>query len=223
LARFLDIFRKLEITMPFGEALQQMPLYSKFLKDMLTRKHKYIHQENIVVEGNCSAVIQKILPPKHKDPGSVTISCSIGEVIMGKALIDLGANINLMPLSMCRRLGELEIMPTKMTLQLADRSITRPYGVIKDVLVKVKHFIFPTDFVVMDICEDIDIPVILGRPFMLTASCIVDMGRKKLEMGFEDQKIDFDLFVEDKPALEQNVCLQVMEVGQEVLEVRTKT
>ena len=129
LARFLDIFRKLEITMPFGEALQQMPLYSKFLKDMLTRKHKYIHQENIVVEGNCSVVIQKILPPKHKDPGSVTIPCSIGEVIVGKALIDLGANINLMPLSMCRRLGELEIMPTRMTLQLADRSITRTYGV----------------------------------------------------------------------------------------------
>ena len=89
LARFLDIFRKLEITMPFGEALQQMPLYSKFLKDMLTKKHKYIHQENIVVEGNCSAVIQKILPPKHKDPGSLTIPCSIGEVTVGKALIDL--------------------------------------------------------------------------------------------------------------------------------------
>ena len=81
LARFIDIFRKLEITMPFGEALQQMPLYSKFLKDMLTKKHKYIHQENIVVEGNCSAVIQKILPPKHKDAGSVTIPCSIGEVV----------------------------------------------------------------------------------------------------------------------------------------------
>ena len=110
-----------------------------------------------------------------------------------------------------------------MTLQLADRSITRPYGVIEDVLVRMKHFIFPTDFVVMDICEDTDIPVILGRAFMLTASCIINMGRKKLEMGFEDQKIDFDLFVEDKPALEQNVCLQVMEVGQEVLKVRTKT
>jgi len=101
LVRFLDIFRKLEITMPFGEALQQMPLNSKFLKDMLTRKHKYIHQENIIVEGNCSAVIQKILPPKHKDPGSVTIPCSIEEVTVGKALIDLGASINLMPLSMC--------------------------------------------------------------------------------------------------------------------------
>jgi len=207
LARFLDIFRKLEITMPFGEALQQMPLYSNFLKDMLTRKHKYIHQENIIVEGNCSAVIQKILPPKHNDPGSVTIPCSIGEVTVGKTLIDLGASINLMPLSMCRRLGELEIMPTRMTLQLADRSITRPYGVIEDVLVRVKHFIFPTDFVVMDICEDTCIPVILRRLFMLTTSCIVDMGRKKLELGFEDQKIDFDLFVEDKPAPEQSVYL----------------
>ena len=84
LASFLDIFRKLEITMPFGKALQQMPLYSKFFKDMLTRRHKYIHQENIIVEGNCSVVIQKILPPKHKDPGSVTIPCSIGEVNVGK-------------------------------------------------------------------------------------------------------------------------------------------
>ena len=70
-----------------------------------------------------------------------------------------------------------------MTLQLADRSITCPYGVIEDVLVRVKHFIFLIDFVVMDICEDIDIPVILGRPFMLTASCIVDMGREKARNG----------------------------------------
>ena len=138
------------------------------------------------MEGNCSAVIQKILPPKHKDPGSVTIPCSIGEVTMGKALIDLGANINLMPLSMCKRLGELEIMPTRMTLQLVDCSITRPYGVIKDVLVRVKHFIFLADFAVMDIYEDNDIPVILGTPFMLTMSYIVDIGRKKLELGFED-------------------------------------
>ncbi|KHN45834.1 hypothetical protein glysoja_045229, partial [Glycine soja] len=155
------IFKKLEITIPFGEALQQMPLYSKFLKDLLTKKRKYIHSDTIIVEGNCSAVIQRILPPKHKDPRSVTIPCSIGAVSVSKALMDLGASINLMPLSMCRRLGELEIMPTKMTLQLADRSVTRPYGVIEDVLVRVKHFTFPTDFVVMDIEEDTEIPLIL--------------------------------------------------------------
>ena len=76
--------------------------------------------------------------PKHKDPRSVTIPCSIGEVVVGKALIDLGDSINLMPLSMCRRLEELEIMPTHMTLQLAYRSIARPYGVIGDVLIQVK-------------------------------------------------------------------------------------
>ncbi|XP_028246712.1 uncharacterized protein LOC114424043 [Glycine soja] len=151
---------KLEITMPFGEALQQMPLYAKFLKDMLTWKNKYIHSDTIVVEGNYSVVIQCILPPKHEDPGSVIIPCSIGEVSVGKALIDLGASINLMLLSMCQRLGELEIMLTRMTLQLAYHSITRPYGVIKDVLVRVKHLIFPAYFVVMDIEEDADIPLI---------------------------------------------------------------
>ena len=71
LARFLDIFKKLEITMAFGEVLQQMSLYYKFLKDMLTRNNKYIQSENIIVEGNCCVVIQRILPPKHKDPESV--------------------------------------------------------------------------------------------------------------------------------------------------------
>ena len=178
-----------------------MPLYSKFLKDLLTKKSKYIHSDTIVVEGNCSAVIQRILPVKHKDPGSVIIPCSIGVMSVGKALMDLGASINLMPLSMCRRIGELEIMPTKMTLQLADHSVTRPYGVIEDVLVRVKHFTFPTDFVVMDIEEDTEIPLILGRPFMLTARYVVDMGKKKLEMGIADQKISFDLFDEEKHLL----------------------
>jgi len=79
-----------------------MPLSVKFLKDMLTKKNQYIHNDIIIVAGNCSVVIQCILPPKHKDPGVVTILCSIGEVAVGKTLIDLGASINLMPLSMCR-------------------------------------------------------------------------------------------------------------------------
>ncbi|XP_028220264.1 uncharacterized protein LOC114401884 [Glycine soja] len=176
---------------------------------MLTKKNRYIHSDRIVVEGNCSAVIQRILPPKHKDLGVVTILCSIGEVVVGKAPIDLGASINLMPFSMCRKPGEIEIMPTRMTLQLVDCSITRPYGVIEDVSVKVKHLIFPADFVVIDIEEDADIPLILGRPFMSNASCVVDMGKKMLQMGIEDQKISFDLFHEDKDPPSQNVCFKV--------------
>jgi len=81
-----------------------MLLYTKFLKDLLTKKGKYINNEIIVVEGNCSVVIQRILPAKFKDPGNVTIPCFIGVVSVGKALIDLGANINLMPHSMCKRI-----------------------------------------------------------------------------------------------------------------------
>ena len=112
---FLDIFQNLEITIPFGEAIQQMSLYKKFLKDILIEKGKYINNETIMVEENCSVVIQK-LPPKFKYLGSVTIPCSIGNVSVGKALIDLGASINLMSLSMYRIIGNLKIEPTRMTL-----------------------------------------------------------------------------------------------------------
>lgn len=125
-----------------------MPLYTKFLKDLLTRKGKYINNESIMVEGNCSPVILTILPQKFKDPGSVTIPWSIGDVLVGKTLIDLGASINLMPFSMCWRIRNLRIAPTRMTLQLANHSITRPYGVVEDVLVKVCQFTFLVDFVI---------------------------------------------------------------------------
>ena len=162
-----------------------MPLYTKFLKDLLTKNGKYINNGSIVVEGNCSVVIQK-LPPKFKDPRSVTIPCFIGNVSIGKTFIDLGASINLMPLSMCRRIGNLKINPTRMTLQLVDCSITRPFEVVEDVLVKVHHFTFQVDFVIMDIEEDAEIPLILGRPFMLTTKCVVDMGNGNLEMSMND-------------------------------------
>ena len=106
----------------------------------------------------------------------------------------------------------MEIMPTRMTLQLVDRSITRPHGVIEDVLVQVKHLIFPADFLVMDIEEDPEIPIILRRPFMSTASCIVDMGKGKLELSLEDQKISFDLFEAMKHPSDQKTCFDVEKV-----------
>ena len=108
-------------------------------------------------------------------------------------------------------------MPTRMTLQLVDRSITRPYGVVEDVLVKVRPFTFPTDFVIMDIEEDAEIPLILGRPFMLTANCVVDMGKGNLQMGIDDQKITFDLFDAEKHSLDRNVCSKMDEVENEMV------
>jgi len=131
---------------------------------------------------------------------------------VGKALIDLGASINLMPLSMCQRLGEIEIMPTHMTLQLVDCSITRPYGVIEDVLIQVKQLVFHADFVVMDIEEDPDIPIILGCHFMSTANCMVDMGKGKIELGVEDQKVSFDLFEAMKHPNDKKACFDLDKV-----------
>ena len=103
-----------------------------------------------------------------------------------------------------------------MTLQLADHSIARPYGVIEDVLILVKQLVFPVDFVVMDIEEDPDIPIILGRPFMTTANCIVDMGKGKLELGVEDQKVSFDLFEAMKHPNDKKACFDLDKVEQEI-------
>ncbi|XP_028184870.1 uncharacterized protein LOC114371713 [Glycine soja] len=192
-----------------------MLLYTKFMKDILTKKGKYIDNERIVVEGKFSAVIQRKLPKKFKDPEGVTIPCTIGNESVGKTLIDLGASINLMPLSMCIRIGNLKIDPTKMTLQLANRSITIPYGVVEDVLVKVRYFTFPIDFVIIDIEEDIEIPLILGRPFMLIANCVVDMGNGNMEMSIDDQKVTFKLFEAIKYPEEDMRCFKVEEVDKE--------
>ena len=88
-------------------------MYAKFMKDLLIKKGKYIDNEIIVVEGNCSAIIQRILPQKFKDLESVTIPCYIGTIVVGKTLINLRVSINLMPLSMYKRLGNLKVVPTK--------------------------------------------------------------------------------------------------------------
>ncbi|XP_027915936.1 uncharacterized protein LOC114175358 [Vigna unguiculata] len=118
-----------------------MPTYAKFMKEILTKKRRFIEEETIELEARCSAIIQKMLPPKFKDLGSFTVLVTIGSLAIGKALLDLGASINLMSLSMLKKIGELEIKPTRMTLELVDRSIKYPHGVMEGVLVKVDKFL----------------------------------------------------------------------------------
>ncbi|XP_073277685.1 uncharacterized protein [Primulina huaijiensis] len=127
------------------EALAQMPYYAKFLKDILTKKRKLVDFETVKLSEKCSAILQNKLPPKLKDPGSFSIPCTIGNSNFNKALCDLGASVNLMPYSCFEKLGIGEVKPTTISLQLADRSIKYPRGVIEDVLVKVDKFIFPVD------------------------------------------------------------------------------
>ena len=141
--KFLQVFRQLHINIPFAEALKQIPAYAKFLKEMLTKKRKLEDYETIALTEECSAVIQNKLPPKLRDPGSFSIPCTIGEVEFSKALCDLGASVSLIPLSVCRKLGLKELKPTTISLQLADRSLKYPIGILENVLVKVKKFIIP--------------------------------------------------------------------------------
>ncbi|XP_027348058.1 uncharacterized protein LOC113859499 [Abrus precatorius] len=132
--RFLDVFKKLQINIPFAKALEQMPSYAKFMKELLSKKRKLENDKTIPLTEECSAILQRKLPQKLKDPGSFSIPCSIGNCTIGKALCDLGASINLMPLAIMKRLGIEEVKPTSITLQLADRSYTYPYGIVEDLI-----------------------------------------------------------------------------------------
>ena len=127
----------------------------------------------------CSAILQKKLPPKLKDPGSFTIPCTINNQFFDKALYDLGASINLIPLSIYQKLGLGKAKPTTVTLQLANRSLTQLRGVMEDALIKVEKFIFPIDFIVLDMDEDREIPIILGKPFLATGRTLIDLFKTK--------------------------------------------
>ena len=131
-----------------------MSRYVKFMKDILSKKRKLGDYETVALFEECSAILQKKLPPKIKDLGSFTIPCAIGNSVFEKALCDLGARINLMLWSIFKNLKLGEARPNIVTLQLVDQSLTRLRGIIEDVLVKVDKFILPADFIILDMEED---------------------------------------------------------------------
>ena len=192
--RFLEIFKKLEINIPLAEALEQMPLYAKFLKELITKKRSWQEKETVILNQECSAIIQQGLPPKLKDPGSFLIPCTIGSMAVDKSLCDLGASINLMPLTMMKKMMIEELKPTRMSLQLADRSIKVPNGVVENLLVKVGNFIFPADFVVLDMDEEGNNSVILGRPFLATARTIIDVEKGEMIFRVHDEQMTINVF-----------------------------
>ncbi|XP_050890074.1 uncharacterized protein LOC127095423 [Lathyrus oleraceus] len=190
--KFLEMFKKLELNIPFLEALEQMPTYTKFMKDIISKK-RTIETNPIILMETCSAILQGMkVPVKKKDRGSLTILCAIGDRSFKKALIDLGASVSLMPLSIYKRLGIGKIQDTRMTLQFADHSMKRPYGIVEDVLVKIDKFVFSVDFVILEMPEDEEIPIILGRPFLETGRCLIDIeeGTMTLKVYDEELKID---------------------------------
>ena len=170
-----------------------MPLYAKFLKEILSKKRKIIEEGIVNLTATCSAIIQQKLPAKMKDLGSFTIPCSIGKYEFKKALCDSGANINLMPLSVVQRLSLGELTSTTITLQMADRLMAQPEGILEDVLVKVGKFIFPVDFVIMQMEEDTQVPLLLGRPFLATEAALIDVQKGELTLRVGDEAVPFNI------------------------------
>ncbi|GKA51148.1 reverse transcriptase domain-containing protein [Tanacetum coccineum] len=191
--KFLQMFKKLHFNISFAEALAQMPKYAKMLKDLLTNNEKLLELANTPLNENCSAVLLRKLPDKLGDPGKFLIPCDFSELGECMALADLGAIINLMPLSMWKMLMLSELVPTCMTLELANRSVAYPTGIAEDVFVKVGKFTFPVDFVVVDYGVNPRVPLILGRPFLWTARALVDVHGEELTLRVGDEKLIFNV------------------------------
>ncbi|XP_061359980.1 uncharacterized protein LOC133304025 [Gastrolobium bilobum] len=178
-----------------------MPSYVKFLKKILSKKHKLTKDEPIVLTEECSEIIQRKLSPKLKDPGSFSIPCKIGTLIVDKVSCDLGASNNVLPLFMMTELGILEVKPTRTILQMADRFTKQAYGIIEDILVKVDKLIIHVDFIILDTEEDVILSMIFGRPFLATSGALIDVpkAQPKDKIYYTDEKKDEEEHKEKSP------------------------
>nr|GEV05941.1 reverse transcriptase domain-containing protein [Tanacetum cinerariifolium] len=181
------------IPYPFADALLLMPKFALTIKSLLTNKDKLFELAKVPLNENCSAILLKKLSKKLGDPGKFLIPCDFSGMEVCHALADLGASINLMPLSIWKKLSLPELTPTRMTLELADRSITHPKGVTEDVFVKVGKFYFPTDSVVVDFEADPRVPLILGRSFLRTGRALIDVYGEEITLRVNDESVTFNL------------------------------
>ncbi|KAL7599566.1 hypothetical protein Lser_V15G21208 [Lactuca serriola] len=189
--KFLEHIKALQINMSFIEAVAQMPKYAKFLKELLTNRKKMEEVKKVVLNDNCSAAMLNKLPKKKGDLGSLTLPCQFRNLATIYALADSGAIINLMSYSFFKKLDLSEPRPIRMAVNLANKTVTFPKGIYKDLLVKVDNFVFLADFIVLDMEADPQVLIILGRPFHNTASAIVDMRDSKFSLRVGDELATF--------------------------------
>ncbi|XP_049368160.1 uncharacterized protein LOC125833044 [Solanum verrucosum] len=195
--------------------------YDKFMKDLVTKKTVVglnfindVHHDNTIAT--------KSLVQKKKDSCAFTIPCTIGSISFAKALCDLGANINLMPLAIYKKLGLGDPRPILMSLMMADRSVKRPVGVLCDVLVKVDTFIFSVDFTILDCEVDFEVSIILGRPFLATGRALVDVERGELKFTLNKKEVKFNICRSMKQPYDMNVISAIEVVTEEDMRVPIK-
>nr|GEX67937.1 reverse transcriptase domain-containing protein [Tanacetum cinerariifolium] len=188
-AKFMEIFRDLHFDLSFADALVHMPKFTPMFKKLLNNKDKLIELTKTPLIENYFAVVLKKLPEKLGDPGRFLIPCDFLEFDNCLALVDLGASINLLPLSIWKKLRLPTLNDTKMVLELANRTISKPTGVAENVFVKVGKFYFPADFVVFDFIADPRVPLILGRPFLSTTHVIIDVHEREIILRQDKQSL----------------------------------
>nr|XP_009769100.1 PREDICTED: uncharacterized protein LOC104220009 [Nicotiana sylvestris] len=176
--KFMEMLRQIQLNISLMDALREMPGNAKMMKDLMSQK---------------IAVVTKPMAQKVSDQGSFTIPCTIESYAFPKALCDLGSSINIMPLEVYTKLGIGKARPTSILLELADRTVKRPTGILDDVLVQVGKFVFPANFVILDCQVDEEIPIILGRPFLAAGRALIDYETGELKMRLNNEEIIFNV------------------------------
>ncbi|XP_070055058.1 uncharacterized protein [Nicotiana tomentosiformis] len=220
--KFMEMLKQIQVNIPPIDALREMPGYAKMMKDLMSRKFDFQDLATVTLTQTCNAIVTRPIAEKLSDPGSFTIPCTIGSYDFSKSLCDLGASINLMPLAIYKRLCIGRARPTSMLLQLADRTVKRPSGILDDVLVQVEKFVFPTDFVILDCRIDEEIPIILGRPFLATGRALIDCETGELKMRLNDEEITFNVHKSMRRPTEFANC-SLIEVVDVILEEEDET
>nr|GEX69850.1 reverse transcriptase domain-containing protein [Tanacetum cinerariifolium] len=199
--KFYEIFKDMSFKISYTDALILMPKFVSTLKASIGNKEKLSEMARTLMNEHCPTVILNKLPRKLGDPKKFLIPCEFPRMDECLVLTDLGASINLMPLSVWEALSLLELTLTCMTLKLADRSVSKPIGIAKDVSFKVGVFHFPADFVVVDFEPDPRVPSIIGRCFLKTDRALIDVHKGELTLRIENEAIicNLDQTVSDNP------------------------
>ncbi|GJS07642.1 reverse transcriptase domain-containing protein [Tanacetum coccineum] len=187
------MIRVVQINVPLVDVLARMPNYGKFLKELVSNKHKIEQILATFLSDKSSAILQYKVPPKLGDPGSFLIPCNFNKAFSCNALADLGASINLMPYSLYAKLSLKTLKHTKMSVRLADRSFQYPVGIAENMLVEVGKFTFPADFVILEMEEDSKVPLILGRTFLYTANAVIQVKQKQLNLEVRTERMIFNI------------------------------
>ncbi|GJW86435.1 reverse transcriptase domain-containing protein [Tanacetum coccineum] len=192
-AKFLDMIKEVRINVPLVDVLAGMPNYGKFLKDLVNNKSKMKQISATFLTEECLAILQNKIPPKLGDPKSFLIPCKLENSVEYLALADLGASINLMPYSLYAALSGTTLKPTRTSIRLAYHTYQYPIGVAENMLVQVGKFVFPVDFVILQMEEDDRVPLILGIPFLHIADAIIRVKNKELNLGIGEDRATFHI------------------------------